>query len=100
MKRFVLPVAALLGLAGCVQHNFVPGPGAANPNTQMVAGQCKLVAINGGNGGVNRVDPVAHALEILRYLVAGVVMVVRFAHNGHHLRRRADVRRRIVHARP
>jgi hypothetical protein len=44
MNRLVLPFA-FLALAGCVHHDFIPGPGAANPNTQMVSGQCKLVAI-------------------------------------------------------
>lgn len=42
-----LIVLSMAALAGCVHHDFVPGPGASNPNTQMVSGQCKLAALNG-----------------------------------------------------
>lgn len=50
MKR-VLVVATLALLAGCAQHTWVPGPGAALPIGQA-SGQCKLTAMGAEQGTV------------------------------------------------
>jgi hypothetical protein len=50
MFKTTTAAIALLALAGCVQHNWVPGPQVAAP-FGVASGQCKLAAEGVPTGG-------------------------------------------------
>jgi hypothetical protein len=51
LKSSVCALALGVGLAGCAQHVWAPGPSQKAENFDQASGQCKMVAMGANSGG-------------------------------------------------
>jgi len=49
---YALLVSAVIGLSGCAQHTWIPGPGRSASEFEPTSAQCRMAARNGGGGFV------------------------------------------------